>query len=289
MTRGRQVTVVGRRPAPAEALPEGVKYITGDYGDRDFLSSVLHGTEEIVDLAYATVPHTSFENPVHDIIGNLPAFVSFLEVASGLELKKLVVVSSGGVVYGITNDLPISETHPTNPISPYGITKLAVEKYAYMFHKIKDLPVVCVRPSNAYGQRQRPFAGQGFVATAMASVLKGLDITIYGEKGTVRDYIHVIDVAGGIVSALDHGAPGSLYNIGTGEGRSNYEVLDSILSLAGEMGLRAKIKVLPTHRFDVPANVLDSRRIREETGWSPSVPFEDGIRMTWRWYCKALR
>ena len=73
VTKGRQVTVIDRAIRPATNLPEGVRYVAGDYGDRDFLRIVLQGTKEIIDLAYATVPSTSFENPVNDIISNLPA------------------------------------------------------------------------------------------------------------------------------------------------------------------------------------------------------------------------
>jgi UDP-glucose 4-epimerase len=288
VTQGRQVTVIGRSISPAKDLPEGVRYVAGDYGDRGFLRSVLQGTKEIIDLAYATVPHTSFENPVNDIISNLPASVNLLEIASTLELNKIVVVSSGGVIYGASNNLPISETHPTNPISPYGITKLAVEKYALMYRVIKSLPVVCVRPSNAYGERQKPFVGQGFIATAIVSMLKNQEITLYGERGTVRDYIHVSDVVNGIVAVLDHGLSGSCYNIGTGEGRNNREVLDAMLPFSKMLGLQPKIKVASEHRFDVPANVLDFSKMKRETGWVPRITFNEGIQRTWEWYRNEL-
>jgi UDP-glucose 4-epimerase len=288
VTKGREVTVIGRSVSPARNLPEGVRYVAGDYGDRDFLRNVLQGTKEIIDLAYATIPRTSFENPVNDIISNLPASVNLLEVASSLELHKLIVVSSGGVVYGAPDGLPIPETHPTNPISPYGITKLAVEKYAFMFHEIHSLPVACVRPSNAYGERQKPFAGQGFIATAIASILRDQEIMIYGDHGTIRDYIHVSDVANGIVAVLDHGVLGSCYNIGTGKGKNNREVLDAILPFARALGLEPKVKVVPTQEFDVPANVLDSSKMENETKWRPLVSFEKGIERTWNWYCNEL-
>ena len=100
-----------------------------------------------------------------------------------------------------------------------------------------------MRPSNAYGERQKPFAGQGFIATAIVSILKDQEITIYGDQGTVRDYIHVSDVVRGIVAALDQGFAGSCYNIGTGEGRNNREVMDIILPFARTLGLEPKIRV----------------------------------------------
>jgi UDP-glucose 4-epimerase len=288
VTRGRQVTVIDQETTPAQTLSEGVCYVSGDYGDRDFLRVVLEGKKEIIDLAYATVPKTSFESPVNDIISNLPASVNLFEVASSLEIHKLIVVSSGGVVYGLSNNLPIPETHPTNPISPYGITKLAVEKYAFMFHRISSLPVILVRPSNAYGERQKPFTGQGFVATAIASILKGREIMIYGNQGTIRDYIHAKDLVRGIVATLEHGTPGSCYNIGTGRGKSNLEVLDAILPFARELGLEPRIKIIPAKAYDVPANVLDSTKLFNETGWKPTISFENGMERAWNWYRDAL-
>jgi len=284
LNEGRNVVVVARNESPTRPLPVDVKYIPGDFGDRYFLKGVLRGIDEIIDLAYATVPKTSFDNPVHDILFNLPNAVNLLEVASSCSLDKIVLVSSGGTVYGKALTLPISEDHPTNPISPYGITKLAIEKYAMMYHHLNNLPVVCVRPSNAFGARQRPFSGQGFIATAIAQILEEKEIILYGDSGTVRDYIHVSDVAKGIVAALDYGVPGSCYNISTGVGKSNREVLDAIFPLAQSAGLKTKIQVMPSRRFDVSANILDSSELKKQTGWSPLISFEDGIIKTWNWY-----
>ena len=214
--QGKDVIVIGRSKIPSRTLPVGVIYISGDFGDKDFLKEVLINVDEIIDLSYASVPKTSFEDPVKDILNNLPSHVNLFEVASSLPIKKLVIVFSGGTVYGKAIDLPISEDHPLEPISPYGITKLVVEKYAQMYYLIKKLPVICGRPSNAYGDGQKPFAGQGFIPTVIASALEGKSITIFGENGSIRDYIHVTDVATGIAAALEKGLLGEFYNIGSG-------------------------------------------------------------------------
>ena len=288
-TKGAQVTVVGRASVPSRVLPEGVRYISGDYGERTFLLGALKGVEEIVNLAYSTVPSTSFDDPVEDIIDNLPAAVGLFEVASRLAVRKIVVVSSGGTVYGPAQDVPILETHPTNPISPYGVTKLAIEKYGLMFMKLKGLPVVIVRPANAFGEHQKPFAGQGFVATAMASILRRKELFLYGDPGTIRDYIHVTDVATGIVAALELGIPGSVYNIGSGEGRSNKDILSAIYPLAQAAGIEPKVNILPSRQFDVEANILNSGKLKQETGWVTAVPFNVGIERTWNWFLRVIQ
>lgn len=284
MEEGRKIVVVGRNEQPTRPLPAGVSYIPGDFGDKYFLRGILRGMDEVIDLAYATVPKTSYDNPVQDIFDNLPPAVTLLEVASSFNLDKVVLVSSGGVIYGHATESPINEGHPTNPISPYGITKLAIEKYARMFHVTQDLPVVCVRPANAYGESQRPYIGQGFVATAIASIQSRRQLTLFGENGTIRDYIHAADIASGVVAALKQGQPGEVYNIGSGEGKSNRDILDALQPLARADGFEIMLNTVSLRKFDVPMNVLDSSKLRAATGWTPRVSFTDGIKKTWEWF-----
>ncbi|HUJ79568.1 MAG TPA: NAD-dependent epimerase/dehydratase family protein [Nitrospiria bacterium] len=285
--RGRRVTVIGRTATPMPPFPASVRYVRGDYGDRTFLDGALKGVAEVIDLAYATVPKTSYDDPVFDILSNLPPKVGVFEAAVSLRIRTLVVVSSGGVVYGTADRLPVTEAHSTNPISPYGISKLAIEKYALLYHHSRGLPAVIVRPGNAYGEGQRPFAEQGFIATAMAAILSGRAVTVFGETGTVRDYVHVEDVARGILAALDAGLAGECYNIGTGVGMSNRDLLDVIMPLARASGFEPMIVTRPARPFDVPASVLDAGKLRERTGWAPSIPIRDGLERTWRWQCDA--
>jgi len=279
---GRDVTVLGRRTQPDARFPDGVRYVSGDYSDRSILRSFLSQADDVVDLAYSTVPRTSFEDPIFDIVSNLPAGVQLLQEAAAAQIRKLVLVSSGGTVYGIAKSLPIQEDHPTDPISPYGITKLTIEKYAGMFGVASGLPIVIVRPGNAYGEGQHAFSGQGFIATAIHSIFRREAVGIFGPGGTIRDYVHVTDVASGIVAALDSGEAGEIYNIGTGEARSNLDVLGEIEPLARAAGYELRTTTLPSRKFDVPANVLDSRKLAAVSGWRPNIAFPQGIERAWR-------
>ena len=282
LAAGRDVIVLGRRAKQNTALPAEVAYISGDYGDRAVLKQALRDVTEVVDLAYATVPQTSFADPIFDIRANLPPSVQLLDEVVTAKVRKLVLVSSGGTVYGHAKLLPITEDHPTFPVSPYGITKLTIEKYAGMFHHVADLPVAIARPGNAYGEGQRAFAGQGFIATAVHSIIRGETIRVFGTEGTVRDYVHVSDVASGILGILEHGEPGNVYNVGTGLGRSNLDVLRALEPLAARAGHAIRTECLPARRFDVPANVLDARRLNAVSGWQPQVAFAAGLEQTWR-------
>lgn len=277
----RDVTVIGRRPEPSIPFPDGCQYLSGDYGNAGFLADFLEKDQEIIDLAYSTVPKTSYSDPVFDILSNLPASVGLFQAAARAGVSKVIFCSSGGTVYGPSRFLPITEDHPTEPLSPYGITKLAIDRYAMMFHKTLDLPVCVVRPANAYGENQKSGTGQGFFAESIRAVLNGREVQIYGENGSVRDYIHVRDVARGIVSVLKYGISGEIYNIGTGIGTSNLEALEIIQSLAENQNLPVRTKILPSRKFDVSANILSFSKLERETGWRPQISLKDGLAKMW--------
>ena len=267
---GRRVTVLGRRPSPFYPLSSEATYVQGCFSDLSLLGNVLDKHHEVIHLAYATVPNTSFANPLGDLLQNLPPTVQlFLEIA--VRGGRLVLVSSGGTVYGEAMTVPISESHPTRPISPYGVTKLTLERYAHLYAATHGLQVICLRPSNAYGEGQRPFTGQGFIATAIAAAMQGKPITIYGESGTVRDYVHVADLARAIVATLERGQSGETYNVGTGIGRSNVEVLKAIAPLLDQLDFSVQVFHEPLRPFDVRVNVLDSTALQRQTGWEPRI------------------
>lgn len=279
---GRQVTVLGRSVTPRYELPEGVVYVVGDFSQHELISGLLDTHHEAIHLAYATVPNTSFDNPLADLLQNLPPTVQLFSEAAKREVK-LVLVSSGGTVYGEAIQLPIPENHPTKPISPYGVTKLTLENYAYLYAVTHGLKFVCVRPANAYGVGQRPFVGQGFISTAIASVMRGQPIRIFGQNGTIRDYIYVSDLASGIVSALEYGHLSETYNLGSGIGLSNRDVIQAILPLMKQSGLDVCFEHLPERAFDVKANVLDSSKLHLHTGWKSQVDLSNGLRQTFEW------
>jgi UDP-glucose 4-epimerase len=282
-SKGNEISVIGRSGISDNIFPPDVAYFAGDYGDEKFLLDVINDVDCVVNLAYSSALKLSFEDPIKDLMVNLPPNNTLFKSIHQTSVKKLIFVSSGGTVYGKATSLPIHEDHPTNPISSYGITKLVIEKYALMYHELSDLPVICVRPSNVYGEGQKPYTGQGFIPTAIASVLDGREITIFGQTGTIRDYIHVSDTVRGIVSAAEFGSPGDIYNIGTGIGKTNREILKIISQHAKAADLEVKIKPMPTRSFDVPANVLDSARLKSVSGWQPEISLEEGISRMWNY------
>ncbi len=291
LATGRDVLVLGRKSTPSQhfininktnKLKNNLTYLSLDVSAVHALRQALLQCDEVIDLAYATVPQTSFTDPMFDLQSNLPRVVALMEELKTMpHLRCFMVVSSGGTVYGHPQRLPISEYADTEPVSPYGITKLTIERYALMYHRLHGLPVVVVRPANAYGCGQQPFAGQGFVATAMGNVLHNKPTTVFGAAGTVRDYVHVKDVALGMLAALTHGKGGDIFNIGSGVGRTNLEVLGLMRPLLEKSNHTIVIDHAPERKFDVRANVLNFGRLLSCSGWLPQVDIEIGLAEMW--------
>ena len=283
---GKEVTILGRREPIGLDLSEYVNYIQGDFADVELISKLLDNHEEIINLAYASKPNTSYDNPIADLHDNLTATIKlFLEVAvRGLNL---IVVSSGGTVYGQTEAFSLSESDPTWPISPYGLTKLTIEHYAHLYAVTKGLRYTCLRIANAYGVGQEPFVGQGFISTAMALSMQGRPIKIFGNGDVVRDYVYVDDVAQAICLALLRDKNSGTYNIGSGKGRSIQEILATLEPIMGEIGCGLACEYLPERSFDVRRNVLNCSKAHDELGWAAATEFNLGLRRTRDWMLEA--
>lgn len=281
LARGDSVVVMGRSKRP-RGLPAEIDYVMAEYGTDKVLGKVMEQVEALIHLAYATVPSTSFSDPIYDLMANVPPSVSLFQQAAAIGIKRLVFVSSGGTVYGDTETLPIREEASTNPMSPYGITKLTIERYAHMYHALMGLPVVTMRPGNAYGVRCEGGPGGGFITAAVKSAVSGAPLHIFGDGSAIRDYTHVSDVAAGIVAGLVDGVPGETYNIGTGIGLSNADIVSLVGAVLGPEQGQIEVQYQPFRGFDVAANVLDSSRLAAASGWKPIVPIEAGIEELWK-------
>jgi UDP-glucose 4-epimerase len=284
-----EVVVVGRNLQKKEAWLDDVTYIEGDCADSELLRHVIKPDDHVVLLAYNSVPKTSFDNPICDIQENLPIAINLLKVLSNVKVRRLLYVSSGGTVYGNVNDnFLISESNQTNPISPYGITKLAIEKYCGMYSQLFNIPVVIARPANAFGPGQLPYRGQGFVATAAAMMMRGEPLTVFGQSGTIRDYIYIDDLCLALKILMTSNIKnGSIFNIGSENGKNNIEVIKHIAEVAGIPKSDIRISFLPARSFDVPYNILCTARLRA-LGWKINTNFNAGLEKTLPWITNYL-
>lgn len=277
---GHQVRVFeypGIKPlCPPEALRQ-IEWMEGDFTNPVQVDDAVQGCEVVYHLISTTLPKTSNDNPVYDIESNVISTVQMLQSACRHRVKKIIFASSGGTVYGIPQQIPIAEEHPTDPISSYGISKLAIEKYLHLFHTLHGVDYCILRLANPYGERQRATASQGAVAVFLNKALRGEPIEIWGDGSVTRDYIYIADVITAMLKAMPLRGGQRIFNVGSGVGISLNQMLADMENILGKTVERV---YLPSRNFDVPANVLDIRRIRQALGWSPQTGFADGIALT---------
>jgi UDP-glucose 4-epimerase len=252
----------------------------GDFTSEKEVSDAIEGCDICYHLVSTTLPQSSNRDPVFDIESNVVGTIRLLSHAVKGGVKKVVFVSSGGTVYGPPKQVPIHETHPTDPVSSYGITKLAIEKYLHLFHRVHGLEYAILRLANPFGERQRVMASQGAVAVFLGKVLHGDPVEIWGDGSVIRDYIYISDVVDALVAAASCQSEERIFNIGSGRGHSLNELLDGIEEVTGRTVVR---RYLPARVFDVPISVLSIDRAKQHLDWSPKVEFRDGLTRFSNW------
>ena len=186
---------------------EAMEWFEGDFINREHVAAVVSGCEVIYHLVSTTLPRSSNENPAYDVETNVVGTLHLLEVAQKNNIRKVIFVSSGGTVYGIPQEVPIKESHPTEPICSYGIGKLAIEKYLNLFHLLHGMDYCVLRLANPFGERQRIAAEQGAVTVFLDKALRNEEIAIWGDGSVVRDYFYVGDAVSAMTKALAYKGP----------------------------------------------------------------------------------
>lgn len=276
--------VIFDRPAASRSLigelASEVEIIEGDITRPEDVLGAIAEADTVINLVHTTVPGSSMNDPVYDVMSNVAASVNWLRRLPETKVRRLLYVSSGGTVYGRPLANPIDETHPTDPISSYGITKLTIEKYVALYAALYNVDHLILRPSNVYGVGQQLRTGQGVVGVLAQRALRGEPLDIWGSGESQRDYLYVDDLVAALLSLLPYRGPHRVFNISSGEGHS---VLDIVRLLRDQLGSLPEIRHHPARGFDVPHNVLDSNRLRTETNWRPTVDLSTGIARTLSW------
>ena len=280
---GHAVRVFDRLYASRELVADierGLEIVEGDVSRAQDVVDAAADADVLVHLVHTTVPGSSMEDPAYDLTSNVVASVKWLRRLGETKVRRLIFISSGGTVYGAPRTVPITEDHPTEPISSYGISKLAIEKYVSAYASLLGFDYCIIRPSNVYGPGQRLHIGQGVIGVMADRALRGEPLELWGDGESLRDYLYVDDMTASVTSLLDYGGPERVFNASSGEGHS---VLDIIQTLRGQLGALPEVVRKPSRGFDVPANVLDSSRLRRETGWRPTVALTEGVARTLEW------
>ena len=215
----------------------------------------------------------STEDPSFDASVNILGTLNLLGAACEAGVQQVVFASTGGAIYGEQDVFPASEEHPTRPLSPYGVAKLAGERYLYYFHAEHGLNATCLRYANVYGERQNPHGEAGVVAIF-------LQCTINGDGLQTRDYIHVSDVVAANLGVL--GRQGfNIFNVGTGIESS---VVDIYSGLTAALDSDVEAVHGPPKPGEQRRSCVDASRLRRELGLTKLIPLDEGLRRTAEWF-----
>jgi UDP-glucose 4-epimerase len=260
-----------------------VEIIEGNFLDPHDVSKAVEGIDFLFHYVSTTNPATSVNDPVFDIESNVAGSVRLFQAAVRAGVKKVIFPSSGGTIYGKTKGEPLKESSPLNPVNPYAISKLAIERYLDYFHQSYGLEYLILRYSNPYGERQNPYAKQGVIPIFLNKIKNNEKPVIYGDGSAIRDYIYIRDAIDATVSAFESRTPERVFNIGSGQETSLNQLIGIMSDVTG-------MDCSPEYRKDTGVYlskfVLDISRIQKETGWKPSVDLHEGIKRTWEWIQK---
>ena len=241
--------------------------------------------EVVAHLAAQASVGRSVTDPAFDASVNIGGGVALLECCRRYGVKRVIYSSSGGAGYGDTDVLPTPESHPSLPISPYGITKVAVEQYVAAWIGIYGISGISLRYANIYGPRQNPQGEAGVIAIFCHRLLTGQVPIINGDGGQTRDYTYVEDVAAANVKALEHPAATGGVNICTGIETSVNDLYGALVQAAGS---KIKAQHAPARPGEQRRSCLSPARAASALGWKPTVSLAEGLRRTFGFFKKEI-
>jgi UDP-glucose 4-epimerase len=231
--------------------------------------------EVVFHLAAQADVRVSVARPLFDAEVNVLGSLQVIDGARRGGSRKVIVASSGGTIYGepAPNDLPVRETHPQRPVSPYGVAKKVVDDYLVAYQALHGLDFTALALANVYGPRQDPNGEAGVVAIFAGKLLAGEPCTIFGDGEQTRDFVYVDDVVEAFVRATEAGS-GALVNIGTGVETSVNRLYESMAGAAGSAAPAIHADARPG---ELARSSLDPSLAGELLGWQPTTALDDGV------------
>lgn len=223
--------------------------------------------------------------PQFDASVNVVGSLNILECARRYGVREIIYASTGGAVYGEPEQLPVDESHPTAPLSPYGLTKHTFEEYLSLYRRLYNISYTTLRYPNVYGPRQNALGEAGVVAIFTQQMLSGQRPTIFGDGTKTRDYVHISDIvrANLLVIGHDHG---EVFNLGWGKEISDFDIFATVRDTLG-------VEIEPRYREKRPGEIericLNSTKIHKMLGWQPKLSIKEGVAQTVDWYKIKLK
>ena len=273
LSQGRQVTVLDNLSVGSRlSVPEGARFVHGDIRDASAVEDALTGVDAVLHLAAQVTIRGSFERFFDDLDTNVMGTANILRVVEPGKVKWFTLASSMAVYADAPSAAPIDERHPTQPISPYGIGKLAAEGVSRQILEAKGIPFTAVRFFNTFGPGQTYTPYVGVLTIFVTRLLRGEPITIFGDGEQQRDFIHVQDIVAGTIGATGHAA--GIFNLGTGRGTSLNQLARIVLNrlAPGQHAQHA-----PAQAGELRFSVANIDAARRAFGFNPSKSLERNL------------
>ena len=257
-----------------------VTIVKGDIRDKDLVNDTVAKVEYIFHLAAHVGNIRSLKDPYLDMDVNIRGMLNLLEACRNNPNLKRLVYSSSAAIYGEAKYIPIDEDHPLYPESPYAVSKMAAEKYAFAYHKVYGIPTATVRYFNAYGPRQDSSEYANAISIFLSKTLKGEPLTVYGDGEQTRDFIFINDIVNGNVLAATHpAAVGQVFNLSSGEVHTVKQLIEIIRKVSGK---EVPYSHAPFRACEVRHSKANVDKVKTMLGFKTQTSLEEGIRQTWK-------
>jgi UDP-glucose 4-epimerase len=284
--QGHEVVIVDNLSTGVlENVPKGAPFYQVDIRDEQLFDIMQEHDINVVNHHAAQIDvRKSVEDPQYDLSVNVLGSLNVIEAGLRHGISRLIFASSGGAGYGEQEYFPADEKHPIAPCSPYGITKVTVERYLYYYHVVRDLQYTVFRYTNVYGPRQNPHGEAGVVAIFADRLLRGQEAVINGDGLQTRDYVYIDDVVRANIAAL--GMEGSdTFNVCTAVETTVNEVFRLINDALGNP---AEERHGAAKEGEQRRSVCSYDKIHRHFGWQPRMGMPEGLRETVRFFEKRF-
>lgn len=250
--------------------------IKADVRNSRAVKKAVRGATTVFHLAALVDVPLSVENPVLTNDVNVRGTLSILEASLAENVDRFIYISSSAV-YGEARYLPINEEHPTTPLSPYGVSKLAAENYCRNYHEIHGLKTCCLRLFNVYGPRQHANSYSGVISKLIRKIQSGESPVVYGDGKQTRDFIHLEDVIDACMLAMESvRIDGGTFNVGTGKPTTIRELANIITELSGKTSLKPIYE--KPRKGDVENSYADTNMARKSLNFKPKTELKNGLK-----------